>query len=136
MPDTLSPNAAALFAEPNLAHLATLMPDGSPQVTPVWVDYDGRHILVNTALGRAKAHNLARDPRVALSLVDRAHTNRMVAVRGVVVEITEDGADAHIDKLSKKYTGADTYRGRAANPAERRVILRIEPRRVIERGLA
>ena len=130
MPETLSERAAALFNEPHLAHLATLMPDGSPQVTPVWVDYDGQHILVNTALGRAKARNLARDPRVALSVVDGARAGRMVAVRGLVVEITEDGADAHIDKLSKKYTGSDQYQG----PGEGRVIYKIKPEKVSTMG--
>lgn len=128
----LSPGAAALLGEPNLAHLATLMPDGSPQVTPVWVDFDGTHVLVNTALGRAKTRNLARDPRVALSVVDRANGSRSLAIRGRVVELTEQGADDHINRLARKYTGHDYQR---RNPGERRVLLRIEPLRVHEQAL-
>ena len=129
----LSAAAAALLAEPNLAHLATLMADGSPQVTPVWVDFDGTHVLVNTAMGRIKANNLARDPRVALDVTDRNNGYKVLAVRGRVMELTEEGADAHIDKLCKKYTGKDKYT--KSSPDERRVILRILPERVLERGL-
>jgi PPOX class probable F420-dependent enzyme len=112
----------------NFANLATLMPDGSPQVTPVWVDYDGAHILVNTAEGRQKARNLRRDPRVALSVSNQENPYSYVQIRGRVVDITADGADAHIDKLAKKYLGQDTYPYRT--PTEERLILKIEPERV------
>ncbi len=132
MAEKLSANAAALLLEPNIVHLATLMADGSPQVTPVWVDYDGTHILVNTALGRVKARNLERDERVALSVTDRNSASRTVSVRGRVVEITEEGALDHINKLAKKYRGTDHYSGPVT---ERRIIVRIEPVRVLERGL-
>ncbi len=132
MTEKLSAKAAELLLEPNIAHLATLMADGSPQVTPVWVDYDGVHVLINTALGRVKARNLARDERVALSVTDRNNAFRTVSVRGLVVEITEEGAWDHITKLAKKYRGVDHYGGSAT---ERRIIVRIAPTHVLERGL-
>jgi PPOX class probable F420-dependent enzyme len=114
-----------LFEGRNFAHIATLMPDGSPQVTAVWVEYDGRHILVNSAEGRAKPRNLRHDARVALSIVDQDNPYTSATVRGRVVEITHGGADAHIDKLAKKYLGQDTYPFR--QPGEQRVIFKIEP---------
>jgi PPOX class probable F420-dependent enzyme len=117
--------AQKLFREPNFGHLATLMPDGSPQVTPVWVDFDGKFILVNTAEGRRKPKNIRRDPRVAISVTSKEDPYRMVTVRGRVTEVTREGADEHIDKLAKKYLGQDKYPFRA--PGERRVIFKIEP---------
>ena len=125
MADELPEAAQKLFREPNFAHLATIMPDGSPQVTPVWVDFDGKYILVNTAEGRRKPKNIRRDPRVAIDVVSRDDPYRMVTVRGRVVEVTSEGADAHIDKMAKKYLGQDKYPFRA--PGERRVIFKIEP---------
>ena len=125
MADQLTEAAQELFREPNFAHLATLMPDGSPQVTPVWVDFDGRYILVNTAEGRRKPKNIHRDPRVAIDVIGQKDPYRMVTVRGRVVEVTNEGADEHIDKLAKKYLGQDKYPFRA--PGERRVIFKIEP---------
>src|SRR5206468_5313883 len=88
-----------LFAKATFAHLATLMPDGSPQVTPVWVDYDGRHILINSAAGRQKDLNMDKRRQVAIEIPDPDNPNRYLAVRGLVVEITEEGADAHLDRL-------------------------------------
>jgi len=123
--DQLPEAAQKLFREPNFAHLATIMPDGSPQVTPVWVDVDEKFILVNTAEGRQKPKNIRRDPRVAIDVTSREDPYRMVTVRGRVVEVTNEGADAHIDKLAKKYLGQDKYPFRA--PGERRVIFKIEP---------
>jgi PPOX class probable F420-dependent enzyme len=111
----------------NFAHVATLLKDGSPQVTPVWIDVDGDAIVFNTAEGRAKARNLDRDGRVAISVHDQANPYRYIQVRGLVESKTTDGADAHIDKMSLKYTANATYAGRAANPSERRVICRIRP---------
>lgn len=130
MPVQLSESARALLEGPNFAHLATLMPDGSPQVTPVWVDVDadGTHVLVNTAEGRVKPRNVRRDPRVALSVANQENPYQMVSIRGRVVEITHEGADAHIDKMAKKYLGQDTYPFR--RPGERRVILKIAPEHV------
>jgi PPOX class probable F420-dependent enzyme len=92
-----------------LAHLATLMPDGSPQTTPVWCDFDGTHVRVNSARGRRKDRNMRRDPRVALSLCDPGNPYRYLEIRGHVAHITEEGADAHIDQLAKAYLGVDTY---------------------------
>ncbi|MGE5595649.1 MAG: PPOX class F420-dependent oxidoreductase [Hyphomicrobiales bacterium] len=117
-----------IFEKPNFAHLVTLMPDGSPQVTPVWIDIDGNDVLFNTADGRQKARNLDRNKTVALSILDSGNPYRYVQVRGEVVEKTFDGADAHIDKLAKKYLGVDSYPNRT--PSEKRVIYRIRPNRV------
>jgi PPOX class probable F420-dependent enzyme len=117
-----------LFTKVAFAHLATCMPDGSPQVTPVWVDYDGSHVRVNSAKGRLKDKNMRRDKRVALSIQDPENAYRYIAVRGEVVEITEQGADAHIDALAKKYLGKDRYPFRG--PGEVRVIYKIRPEKV------
>jgi len=110
------------------AHLATLMPDGSPQVTPVWFDYDGEHIIVNSARGRVKDKNMQRDQRVALEIMDPDDPYRYLEIRGCVVEITEEGADAVIDRLAHKYLGVDSYPFR--NPAEQRVVYKIAPMKV------
>jgi PPOX class probable F420-dependent enzyme len=98
-----------LFKKKAFGHLATLMQDGSPQVTPVWVDYDGEHVLVNTAANRQKDHNLQRDGRIAMSIIDPDNAYRYLEVRGKVVERTTQGADAHIDSLAKRYLGQDKY---------------------------
>jgi len=94
-----------LFSKPAFAHLVTLMPDGSPQVTPVWVDLDGHTVVINTAKRRLKDKNMRRDPRVALAISDPANPYRYVQVRGRISQITEDGADAHIDKMAKEVSG-------------------------------
>lgn len=107
------------------AHLATLMPSGQPQVTPVWVDYDGRFIRFNTAEGRQKDKNLQRDGRVALSIMDPDNPYRYLEVRGHVAERTRDGADQHIDALAKKYLGQDKYPWR--RPGEVRVTYKVQP---------
>lgn len=117
-----------LLAKKAVAHLATLMPDGSPQVTPVWVDFDGVHIRANSARGRLKDKNMRRNPRVALALSDPENPFRYLEVRGRVVEITEQGASEHIDALAKKYMDVDEYPGR--EPGEVRVMYKIEPLRV------
>lgn len=117
-----------LLEKPNFGHLATLMPDGSPQVTPVWVDIEGDTILFNTAEGRVKTRNLDRDGRVAISVADQHNPYRYIQVRGRVVSRTHDGADAHIDRLAKKYLGQDRYPFR--QPGEQRVIFRIQPEHV------
>jgi PPOX class probable F420-dependent enzyme len=107
------------------ADIATVQPDGSPQVTPVWFDYDGGKIRVNTARGRVKDRNMSLNARVALSIVDPENPYRHIQVRGKVAGITEEGADAHIDSLAKKYMGVDSYPYR--RPGEVRVIYTIEP---------
>jgi PPOX class probable F420-dependent enzyme len=118
-------NYRDLFEKRAFAQLGTLMPDGSPQVTPVWVDYDGSYVIFNSALGRQKDRNIRRDPRVSLAIVDPDNPYRYLQVRGRVVEITEHGAEAHIDRLAKKYLGADSYPYRSAT--EVRVIYKIRP---------
>jgi PPOX class probable F420-dependent enzyme len=110
-----------------LAHLGTVMPSGAPQVTPVWFDYDGKFFRVNSAKGRVKDKNMRRNPAVALSIVDPANPYRHLSVQGRVVEITEQGGDAHIDRLAKKYLGQDRYPYRRAG--EVRVIYKIAPDR-------
>jgi PPOX class probable F420-dependent enzyme len=121
-----------LFKKVAFAHLATLMPDGSPQVTPVWVDLDGSHIRVNSAKGRVKDKNMRRNKKVALSIVDPDNPYRHLAVQGEVVDITEQGADTHINALAKKYLGKDQYPFR--QPGEVRVIYKIRPDRVTQMG--
>jgi PPOX class probable F420-dependent enzyme len=125
-------HADLLTSKKAFAHVATLNADGSPQVTPVWVDYDGTHVLFNTAKGRVKAKNLARDPRVALSVADPDNSYRYIAIQGKVVEMIENGADAHIDKMAKKYLGQDTYPYRTPN--EVRLIVKISPDKVHTNG--
>lgn len=121
-----------ILEKASYAHLATVMPDGTPQVTPVWFDVDGDHIRINSAKGRVKDKNMRRNKKVALSIQDPENAYRHVAVRGQVDDITEDGADAHIDSLSKKYLGKDKYPFRG--PGEVRVIYRIRPEKVTTMG--
>jgi len=121
-----------LFTKVAFAHLATLMADGSPQVTPVWCDFDGTHIRVNSAKGRVKDKNMRRNKRVALAIMDPDNPYRHLDVQGEIAEITEQGADAHIDALAKKYLGKDKYPFRA--PSEVRVIYKILPSKVSTMG--
>ena len=116
-----------LFQKKAFAHLATLMADGNPQTTPVWVDYDGKHIVINTAQGRQKDKNMQRDGRVALSISDPDNPYRYLEVRGRVVERTHSGADQHIDAMAQKYLGKDKYPFR--QPGEVRVIYKVAPER-------
>ncbi len=122
----LDPEVVALLTATNHAHIATLMPDGSPQVTPVWVDSREGLIMVNSAEGRVKVRNMRRDPRVAVSVIDPAHPWPPLAVWGTVVELTHAGADEHIDALSRR------YEGRPWEPVagQVRVIAKIRPDRV------
>ncbi|MEH0843633.1 PPOX class F420-dependent oxidoreductase [Micromonospora sp. CPCC 205711] len=121
----------ALLSEPQLAHVATIEPDGTPHVTPVWVDTDGEHIVFNTAKGRQKYNNMERNPVVAVSVVDKADDFRTLWIKGTAEFVTE-GADAHIDRMAKKYLGQDTYPFR--QPGEERVIVRITPTQKLGRG--
>lgn len=132
MPEQIPDGIKDILNKPGYAHLATLMKDGSPQVTPVWYDFDGTHIRINTAKGRLKDKNMRRDKRVALSIQDPDNPYRYLAIRGDVDEITENGADAHIDSLAKKYLGKDRYPFRA--PGEVRVIYKIRPEKVSTSG--
>jgi PPOX class probable F420-dependent enzyme len=121
-----------LFEKKAFAHLATVSASGAPQSTPVWVDFDGTHVRFNTARGRIKDKNLAANPRLALSIQDPDNPYRYIQVRGRVVEVTERGADAHIDALAKKYLGQDRYPFR--QPGEVRVTVVIAPERVQTMG--
>lgn len=120
-----------LFKKQAFANLGTIMSDGSPQVTPVWVDYDGKYVRFNSAVGRVKDRNVRRDPRVSLSILDPENPYRYLAIRGRVVEITQKGADDHINSLSQKYLGkAYPY----SQPGEVRVTYKIEPEKVSTMG--
>jgi PPOX class probable F420-dependent enzyme len=105
--------------------LATLMKDGSPQLTPVWFNTDETHIMINSARGRVKDRNMRRDRRIAFVIMDPKNPYRYIQIRGKITEITMDGAKEHIDKLAKKYTGSDHYTN--FSPNEQRVIYKILP---------
>jgi len=121
-----------LFQKKAFASLTTLMPDGSPQTTPVWVDVEGDHIIFNSAKGRQKDRNVRRDPRVALAIIDPENPYRYLEIRGKVEEISEQGAAAHIDKMAKKYLGKDKYP--FAQPGEVRVLYKIRPEHTTTMG--
>jgi PPOX class probable F420-dependent enzyme len=125
----LTDEQARLLEEPNVATVGTVNPNGSPQLTIVWIDWDGEHVLFNTAAGRVKPRNLERDPRVSVLVADRADGYRWVAVRGAA-ELTSEGADEHIDKLARKYTGE----GWQPKPGERRLLVRVRPERISAYG--
>ena len=120
--------AVYLLEGRHIAHVATVNADGSPQVTPVWIDHDGDMILFNTTTGRVKERNLRRDPRVAISIIDAEKPDQPLTIRGRAVELTRQGADAHIDRLSKRYLGEDPYPNH--RPGDERILVRIEPERV------
>jgi PPOX class probable F420-dependent enzyme len=126
MADTLSTKARDLIARPVLASLATLNPDGSPQITPLWVDRNGDDVVFNTAEGRVKARNLERDARVAVSVIDPDDPYNVIAFRGTVIDVTTDGADAHIDALAKKYLGVDSYPMRREGEVRIKVTVRTD----------
>jgi PPOX class probable F420-dependent enzyme len=113
-----------LFSQSAFGHLATTMPDGSPQVSPVWVDFDGEYIIVNSVAGRQKDLNIKRDPRVAIEVQDSQNPYRYLLVRGKVVEITTTGAEENIDQLALRYTG-ELYKNK--NPNSPRVIYKVLP---------
>lgn len=117
-----------LLHEKQLAHVATVSPDGTPHVTPVWIDTDGEAVIFNTAKGRVKHRNILRNPKVGISVTDKANDYRTVVIQGTA-ELVDEGADAHIDKLAKKYLGQDSYPFRT--PTEERVIVRVTPERII-----
>lgn len=132
MSDVIPKNYLDLFSKRAFGNLATLMPDGRPQVTPVWCNLEGGYLLVNSARGRQKDRNMRRDPRVALSIMDPENPYRHLAIRGRVVEITEQGAEELIDRLAKKYLGVDKYPYR--QPGEVRVTYKIRPERATTMG--
>ncbi len=134
--DKLSPGAVKFLKEPHIAHVATVMKDGSPQVTPVWVDVDddGSHVIINSRQETLKTRNGQRDPRIALSVFDSQNAYRGVTVRGVIVErlAGDQGGTQHIHKMAKKYRGVDEY----PNLGDQvRVMMRIKPTHIVERSL-
>jgi PPOX class probable F420-dependent enzyme len=128
MPASIPEKYRDLFQKPAFGVLATLMPDGQPQVTPVWVDLQDGHVIVNSAKGRQKDKNIERDPRVTITVIDPTNPYRYVEIRGRVDETTQEGADTHIDKMAKKYLGKDKYPFR--QPDEVRVMYKIAPQHV------
>jgi PPOX class probable F420-dependent enzyme len=128
--ESFSSRDKEIFEGKNFGHLVTLMPDGSPQASPVWVDLEGETILVNSSEGRVKTNNVRRDKRVAISVLDSAEPyGGVVMVRGSVKEVTTEGAEAHIHKLAKKYLDKDEYPW--LQPGEQRVIFKIVPDQVV-----
>ena len=117
-----------LFEGKNLVFFATTMKDGSPQVSPVWADYEDGHVLVNTAEGRIKHKNVLRDPRVAVSVVDKNNPLDMTSIKGKVVEIIPDYDYQHANRLTKKYMGKDKYPFR--RDGEKRIVFKIKPEKV------
>ena len=121
-----------LLVRPVLVSLATIMPDGTPQVTPVWADFDGTYIRINTAAGRQKHKNMAERPQVTVMALDPENSSRYMEVRGQVVRISDEGGDAHIDTLAHKYLGVEVYPWR--NATDTRLICYVEPQKVLAQG--
>ena len=120
--------AENLFKDKNLVFIATIMKDGSPQLSPVWADYEDGYIFVNTSEGRLKHKNVLRDPRIAISVTSQNNPLDMTTVRGKVVEIIPDYNYVHINKLTKKYMGIENYPFR--QEGEKRIVLKIKPEKV------
>ena len=129
MATKLSQEAIRMIEGKNFGHIGTLLPDGSPHVTPVWVDRDADLVLINTAMGRVKQKNTVQDQRVSISIIDQDNPYDRIVIQGRVIGQTNEGAEAHIDKLAKKYTGANKYQ--RSSPDERRVIIKVEPLRIL-----
>jgi len=121
----LSEKQAKLFTDRNWGVIATIREDGSPQATPVWIDYDGENVLINSAYGRTKVKNLQRDPRATVTVLPAADQQSGYVMVSGTTTIVEEGAFEHINMLAKKYLGADKYP--YLGPGEQRVIIRIRP---------
>ena len=119
----LSEHDRRILEAPNFASVATVMSDGSPHVSTIWIDVDGDDVLFNTSEGRVKPFNVRRDPRVSISAFDQGDPYEQVVIHGTVVDMTHDGAREHIDRLAKKYLGLDAYPW--LEPGEQRVIVRV-----------
>jgi PPOX class probable F420-dependent enzyme len=124
----LNEKQAALFTDRNWGVIATIREDGSPQATPVWIDYDGENVLVNSAYGRTKVKNIERDPRATVTVLPAEDQQGGYVMVSGPAELVEEGALDHINMLAKKYLGEDKYP--YLGPGERRVIIRIRPERV------
>jgi len=124
----IPPDYRDLFEKPTVAHFGTLLPNGTPHITPTWIgiEDDYEHLLINTARTRRKERNVRNDPRVGVSLVDPEDPYRHLSLWGEVVELTEEGARDHIDALANRYMGVDEYPNYDSDPGPR-VILRIRP---------
>jgi PPOX class probable F420-dependent enzyme len=129
LPTKLTEKATKLVEGKNFAFLAVVLPDGSPHVAPVWIDHDGDILLVNTAMGRVKQKNATKGKRVSIAITDQSNPYDRIIIQGRVVDQTHEGADAHIDKQANKYTGAKKYQ--RSSPNEERVIIKIEPIRIL-----
>lgn len=125
----LSEAALKLIKDKNFAFIGTLMSDGSPQVTPVWVEYDGQHIILNSEVKRAKVRNLKRDPRISISIANMQNPYEYVEIRGKVVDMTTQGASEGIDMLAKKYLGQDKYPYN--KEGDERIIIKVAPEKVV-----
>ena len=125
----ISEDYQKMLLEPNFANIATINPDGSPQLSPIWIDYDTKtnEILVNTAKGRKKDRNMKKNAKIALTVMDRNNPYHYLGVQGIVRSVSEEGARAHINKLAKKYMGKDEY---PVYEGEVRILIRIEPKYV------
>jgi len=132
MPAKIPEKFMDLFHKKAFGSLSTLMPDGSPQTNPVWVDFQDGEVWVNTAVGRLKDRNMKRDPRVSVALIDPDNPYRFLEIRGRVREATQEGATPHIDKMAKKYLDKDKYP--FAQPGEQRVLFKIVPEHVHTMG--
>jgi len=134
MPVPIPDSHRDLLVEPVHGVLTTMMPDGQPQSSIVWVDYDGEQVLINTTLERQKGRNLRANPKATLLVIDPANSSRWIEIRGTVAEITEAGAEAHADKLTQRYTGKPHFYGDIypveQKHRETRVIVKIEPKKV------
>jgi PPOX class probable F420-dependent enzyme len=128
MSDQVPEEYVEFFEKPIIASLSSVLADGQPQVNPVWCDYDGEYVRLNSAKGRTKDQNMRDRPQVTVLLINPENVFHWIEVRGTVTEITEEGGDAHIDALAKKYLGADSYPFR--QPGEVRVMYKIKPTRV------
>jgi PPOX class probable F420-dependent enzyme len=128
MAESIEGRVAELLDDKNFAQVGTTRKDGSPHVTPVWVDHDGEAVLLNTSEGRAWPANARRTGKVALNVLNQENPYEYVYIQGTVAEATHEGADEHIDKLAKKYMGVDEYPFR--QEGERRLIVRITPDKI------
>jgi PPOX class probable F420-dependent enzyme len=132
MTSVLSEAQQELLRGKNFAYIATVGEDGAPQVTPVWIDWDGQHVIFNTEKSRAKTQHLSRDPRVSVGISDSQNPYRYIEIRGRVVEMTEEGAAEHIDKMAYKYMGKEKYPFN--KPGDVRIIVKIEAKKVMGMG--
>jgi PPOX class probable F420-dependent enzyme len=129
---TLTDKQKKLITDKNYGHIATINKDGSPQVSPVWIDLDGNHLIVNSEQKRLKVRNIKRDPRVAVSIQNAANPYQYIEIRGKAIEVTDKGGFEGIDRLSDKYNGQPKYPGNA--PGDVRIVIRIEPEHVTGMG--